>query len=53
MKENNGRYDKALSDEYYRLCGLISKTKATSFIQSVLERWGKMGLVDTKVEVQY
>ena len=37
IRENNGRYDKALSDEYYKLCGWISKTKAASFIQSVLE----------------
>lgn len=37
IKENNGRYDKALSDEYHRLCDLISNTKADSFIQSILE----------------
>lgn len=36
-KENNGRHDKALSDQYYRLCDWISNTKADSFIQSVLE----------------
>ena len=37
IKENNGRYDKALSDEYHRLCSLISNTKPDSFIQSFLE----------------
>ncbi len=37
IKENNGKYDKALSDEYHRLCHWISNTKADSFIQSVLE----------------
>ncbi len=38
IKTNNGRYDKTLSDEYYRLTAWISKTKADSFIQAVLER---------------
>ncbi len=38
IKENNGRYDKALSDEYHRLSRWISNTKPGSFIQSVLER---------------
>ena len=37
IKENNRRYDKALSDEYHRLRDWISNTKADSFIQSVLE----------------
>lgn len=37
IKENNGRYDKALSNEYHRLCRWISNTKPDSFIQSVLE----------------
>lgn len=38
IKANNGRHDRALSDEYYRLAGLISKTKPDLFIQAVLER---------------
>jgi hypothetical protein len=38
IKDNNGRYDKALSHEYHRLCRLISNTKPNLFIQSVLER---------------
>ncbi|MDG6025714.1 MAG: hypothetical protein E3K40_03180 [Candidatus Brocadia sp.] len=38
IKENNGRYDKALSDEYHRLSRWISNTKTDLFIQAVLER---------------
>lgn len=38
IKENNGRYDKALSDESHKLSRLISNTKPDLFIQSVLER---------------
>ncbi len=38
LKENNGRYDKAQSDEYHRMLGRISNTRLDSFIQSVLER---------------
>ncbi len=38
IKENNGRYDNELSDEYRRLLDLISNTKADLFIQAVLER---------------
>ena len=37
-KANNGRYDKALNNEYHRLSGWISKSKVDSFIQAVLER---------------
>ena len=38
IKENDGRHDKALSDEYYRLLACISGTKTEMFIQAVLER---------------
>jgi hypothetical protein len=38
IKANAGRYDKQLSDEYYKLSRWISKTKPTFFIQAVLER---------------
>jgi len=38
MMGNTGRYDKALSDEYHRLIGLISRTKIDVFIQVLLER---------------
>ena len=38
IKANNGRYDKALSEEYYRLLDAISGTKTEVFIQAVLER---------------
>ncbi len=37
IKDNNGRYDKALSDEYHRLCRWIWNTKPNSFIQALLE----------------
>jgi len=37
MKANNGRYDKALSDEYHRLLDWISGTKTNVFIQAILE----------------
>ena len=38
LKTNNEKYDKALSDEYYRLLDCISGTKSNVFITSVLER---------------
>ena len=38
IKTKNGRYDKALSDDYHRLSRWISNTKPDLFIQAVLER---------------
>jgi len=38
IKAKSGKYDKALSDEYHRLSGWISKTRADSFIRVVLQR---------------
>jgi hypothetical protein len=37
-KANSGKYDQALSDEYWRLSGWISETRADPFIQAVLQR---------------
>lgn len=37
-KANGGKYNKNLSDEYYRLLDWISKTRADAFIQAILRR---------------
>jgi len=49
IKENNGKHDKSLSDEYFRLKDLISCTKVSVFIQSILEKADTENLEDIEM----